>query len=417
MFSLRQKKLMSVFLSLAVAGTMLSVVPAAAAPADIGVSYQVHGQTYGWNQSAMTNGETAGTTGRSKRLEAIIISLTGKDLPDGASIIYQVHGQSYGWSQPAKADGAIAGTTGKSKRLEAIKITLKNMPGYAVVYRVHQQSYGWSDWVMTENGTNISKAAVAGQTGKSKQLEAIEIKLVNTNRTANVSSADELAAALADPHVNVINFKNSLKANPTVTRPLTINFGEYVLDGDVTFNYTDKGESVLTGDSDTRILGSLTVNTPNASFKNGVRVGGKVNIKNVAYGTWTESANGNSLTVDDPDGAVITVTGKPFSVTVTSNVKGNLTLNVNENAVLQNIIANAKTYIVVSPGATVYNINTMTGSNGSTIADNGNILNINAYSSVTLIANEVPQNIIAAGSGSIKVTGKKSDLVNASIYR
>ena len=99
------------------------------------------------------------------------------------------------------------------------------MPGYEVEYKVQVQSYGWQDWRTTENGTDISDAAVAGMVGKSKRLEAIEIKVVKTSdetaaeksalsavETAEASkSQDDIdsAEALAD-EVDVESVKTAL---------------------------------------------------------------------------------------------------------------------------------------------------------------------------------------------------------------
>ena len=89
---------------------------------------------------------------------------------DGA-VEYRTHVQTYGW-QDWKKDGEISGTSGESKRLEAIQIQLTGdmEKKYDVYYRVHSQTYGWLGWA--KNG------APAGTTGLSKRLEAIEIKLV-----------------------------------------------------------------------------------------------------------------------------------------------------------------------------------------------------------------------------------------------
>ena len=72
-------------------------------------------------------------------------------------------------------NGATAGTTGLSRRVEAIEIKLdeETAKDFDVEYRVHAQDIGWMGWV--KNG------ATAGTTGQSKRLEAIEIKLVNKN--------------------------------------------------------------------------------------------------------------------------------------------------------------------------------------------------------------------------------------------
>ena len=72
-------------------------------------------------------------------------------------------------------NGQLAGTTGESKRLEAIEIQLTGEIAnvYDVYYRTHIQSYGWLGWA--KNGQ------ISGSVGYSKRLEAIEVKLVPKN--------------------------------------------------------------------------------------------------------------------------------------------------------------------------------------------------------------------------------------------
>ena len=79
--------------------------------------------------------------------------------------------QSIGW-QGWKHDGQLSGTSGQSKRLEAIQIRLtgNNADLYDVYYRVHAQTYGWMGWV--KNGEP------AGTAGQAKRLEAIQIIIV-----------------------------------------------------------------------------------------------------------------------------------------------------------------------------------------------------------------------------------------------
>ena len=133
------------------------------------VSYSTHVQDVGW-QEEKNNGETSGTVGEAKRLEAISIKLDNQSDYVG-DIIYQTHVQYIGW-QDWKKNGEIAGTTGQSLRLEAICIQLTDEWNalYTVIYRVHCQDYGWLDWV--ENGE------IAGTVGQGKRLEGIEIKLL-----------------------------------------------------------------------------------------------------------------------------------------------------------------------------------------------------------------------------------------------
>ena len=135
------------------------------------VSYYVHRQTYGWEYAwSHSDGQTSGTTGQSKRLEAIRVRMTLK--PVAGSILYKSHIQTTGWEESWHKDGAQSGTVGRSKRLEAICIKLSgNMAKkYDVYYRVHVQKFGWMAWA--KNG------AKSGSAGYSRRLEAIQIKIV-----------------------------------------------------------------------------------------------------------------------------------------------------------------------------------------------------------------------------------------------
>lgn len=162
-----KKKICCLYLSILALVGITTVVPKGATsnPSMPSVSYKVHGQTYGW-QNTVSNGLLAGSTGKSKRLEAINLNVAG----DGG-IRYQVHGQSYGW-QEWVSDGEQGGSIGIRKQMEAIKIELTGnlAKEYDVEYRVHGQTYGWQEW--KKNGD------LAGSTGSKKRLEAIEVKLV-----------------------------------------------------------------------------------------------------------------------------------------------------------------------------------------------------------------------------------------------
>ena len=91
-----------------------------AGPIVDGIHNEVHVQNTGWTGGAR-DGELAGTTGQSRRLEAVRVSLTGDALMDGHSVWYRVHSQTYGWLGWAH-DGEPAGTAGLAKRAEAIDV-------------------------------------------------------------------------------------------------------------------------------------------------------------------------------------------------------------------------------------------------------------------------------------------------------
>ncbi len=136
---------------------------------DFKVTYQTYVETYGWLPETW-NGQSNGTTGEAKRLEAIKIHVDNHYLVEG-SVEYRVHAQTYGWMDWVK-EGNIAGTVNKSKRLEGIEIRLTGdlAKKYDIYYRVHCQTYGWTGW--GSNGEPV------GSEGYGKRVESIEIKLV-----------------------------------------------------------------------------------------------------------------------------------------------------------------------------------------------------------------------------------------------
>ena len=149
------------------------------AEAKYDVYYRVHAQDTGWMGWAK-NGEPAGTAGYGYRLESIDIMLVEKGgLAPGSTIqpykdyylrplvSYQTHVQDIGW-QGYVSNGAMSGTSEQSKRLEAIQIKLQNIDG-SIEYSTHVQDYGW----MAVSAND----AVSGTSGLSKRLEAIQIQL------------------------------------------------------------------------------------------------------------------------------------------------------------------------------------------------------------------------------------------------
>ncbi len=139
------------------------------------VSYASHVQRIGW-QKAVTNGSISGTTGKSRRVEALRISVS--DLPCEGGISYRSHVQTKGWEKSWVSDGKASGTTGKSKRVEAVQLKLTGEAAnqYDVYYRVHVQRIGWMAWA--KNGES------AGTTGMSRRVEAIQVVLVKKGQPA-----------------------------------------------------------------------------------------------------------------------------------------------------------------------------------------------------------------------------------------
>ena len=167
------------------------------------ISYQTHVQNIGW-QDFKNDGEQAGTTGKSLRLEGIKINL--RNAPNNVKISYQTHIQNIGW-QEWKTGGQLSGTTGKSLRLEGIKIKLQNSDDYSIKYRVHVQNIGWQDWKYD--------GQLAGTTGKSLRLEAIEISII-PKRISCTSGFNYNAKTIYSEDVNLTGFYLANVSNKTI---------------------------------------------------------------------------------------------------------------------------------------------------------------------------------------------------------
>lgn len=130
------------------------------------INYRVHQQSVGWLPH-VEDGQIAGVTGFSKRIEAIKIDCK---MP-GVKIKAKGHIQGIGWEDYGEiTSDTVIGTTGQEKRLEAISLEAEGLPdGMNIYVRYHIEKEGWSDWI--KGGT------VAGTVGFGKRLEAIQIKI------------------------------------------------------------------------------------------------------------------------------------------------------------------------------------------------------------------------------------------------
>ena len=142
------------------------------------IEYQAHVQDIGW-QKAVTDGATAGTSGKSKRIEAIKVAV--KDSTCKGAVQVRAHVQDIGWQNWTNGQG---GTSGQSKRVEAIQLKLTDelAQKYDIYYRVHAQNFGWMGWAKGDSK--------AGTSGYSYRLEAIQIKLVKKGAAAPGSTAN-----------------------------------------------------------------------------------------------------------------------------------------------------------------------------------------------------------------------------------
>lgn len=150
------------------------------------IKYQAHVQDHGWMEYK-ENGQTAGTTGESRRVEALRITLENCE---NVTLNIKLHIQDYGdreFTVTAADAEKIVGTQFEARRVEAMTINTTGLKelGYKLQYRVHVQDYGWQDWK--------DEGAMAGTMYEAKRLEAIEIKMVEVDGLV-VAKANAIAA-------------------------------------------------------------------------------------------------------------------------------------------------------------------------------------------------------------------------------
>jgi len=82
---------------------------------------------------------------------------------------YRVHVADLGWL-PWVCTGEMSGTTGQSRRVEAIQIDVNPMINKHVTYKAHLQDIGWTEW--------IRNTEIAGTTGESRRLDAFILSVI-----------------------------------------------------------------------------------------------------------------------------------------------------------------------------------------------------------------------------------------------
>jgi len=134
---------------------------------DAGLGYQAHVQDFGWLPE-VRDGQTAGTVGYGKRLEAIRFT----SIPAGWSISAKAHIANIGWRDfGAVKAGDVIGTTGKGCAIENLMLdaVAPNVDTRKLHYQVHQENVGWKG--VTPEGF------ASGTDGMGLRLEAVRVWL------------------------------------------------------------------------------------------------------------------------------------------------------------------------------------------------------------------------------------------------
>lgn len=175
------------------------------------ILYQAHVQDIGWMQT-VSDGAVSGTVGRNKNMESLKVTLSDSTRSYGditGEVEYQVYLNS-GWTSK-KSEGYVAGTTGRNTPIQAIRINLTEQLAqmYDIYYRVHSANYGWLGWA--KNGES------AGAIDMGCPMQAIEIKLYAKGSSncpaqddASYVSEDSLGTIIYKTHVADIGWQKSV---------------------------------------------------------------------------------------------------------------------------------------------------------------------------------------------------------------
>ena len=139
------------------------------------IQYEAHVSNIGW-MSSKRDGSTAGTTGQSKAVEDLKVSILNPEEDGSVQIDAHVSGIGWqGWDTPSASEG---GTTGQGRAVEAVRLRLTGSlaQDYDVYYRVHASNIGWMAWA--KDGEE------AGTTGFGRSVEAVQVMLVKKGAAA-----------------------------------------------------------------------------------------------------------------------------------------------------------------------------------------------------------------------------------------
>lgn len=122
----------------------------------------------GWRCQPSGKIDSVGTTGQSRRMEALAVITFGVG---GVCAIAHVQGIGWqGWACGGDAQMIAVGTTGQSLRMEALGI---GTPGAGLCARAHVAFLGWLGWTCPPAGF----AGFVGTTGQSRRMEALDVVL------------------------------------------------------------------------------------------------------------------------------------------------------------------------------------------------------------------------------------------------
>jgi uncharacterized protein YjdB len=142
--------------------TSVSASSTAPAAATRHICYQAYVQDIGW-QGVVCDGFVAGTEHQSRRMEALSIGTTNVGGVCANAYLENIGWQ--GWRCAADGSTAMVGTTGQSRRMEALQLRVGSG---SVGANAYLQDIGWQ-------GLTCGNPVTVGTEHQSRRMEAITI--------------------------------------------------------------------------------------------------------------------------------------------------------------------------------------------------------------------------------------------------
>lgn len=278
--------------------------------------YRVHIQTYGW-LGWTSDGNPAGSTGLYKNIEAIQIKLLPKNSEEvivntsnafmevNAKITYSSHVQGIGWQNNVN-DGQTSGTTGQGRRLEAFKINLESNVSGDIVIQPYVEKKGWLN--------ETKQGEISGTTGLGRRIEAVKIKLIGNLSNyydiyyrTHVAYVDWLSWAKNGEVSGILNSNGRIEAIEIklVSKgiPFTGNTSRTYVNGSWNHNNTNYYDYF-----GNKATGFKIIDGVKHYFNSEGKLYGKNVQKIIDVSSWQETINWDTIKKDeDVDGAIIRV--------------------------------------------------------------------------------------------------------------
>ena len=307
-------------------------------PEGVTLKYQAHVQGIGWQDvvtATKDNTTFIGTKGQSKRVEAIKITVEGLETLNkaGYAIKYRAHVQGIGWQDWITADDKafdlekvnFAGTTGESKRIEAIEVVLVHVHQYTYSYKgiadgvaqhirkctlcneIETLPCEYGEWE-SSNDENVTRTCLCGHKETKKLQAVLKDATVTEVEVAKVAGS----SALTVP----VNKTLIVDEELSTTGDVTVN-GTLILKGTTESNTKLKGKGTVIWAPELEEEKNFKDHFANADFlklSSGKLANNAQDAKNLKFEIIVPELS-KAQTITDQDNSALTL-GEDWNVTI-----------------------------------------------------------------------------------------------------